>query len=118
VSHDFEVAGDTMWSPARQTGLIYAGFVAAVGEVLGQPTGLRPTPEGVSEIDTDAFVGFVDRVLDMYARSNHPILHAHLTPVISVSLVILERAGRPWPDEDPRLTPFRDYPDLGAAMPR
>ncbi|OLE28301.1 MAG: hypothetical protein AUG44_07765 [Actinobacteria bacterium 13_1_20CM_3_71_11] len=118
MSHDFEVAGDTVWSPARRAGLVYAGFARVVGDVLGQETGLTPTPEDVTQIDPDVFAGFVDGLLDMYSRSNHQILHAHLTPVIEVSLVILERAGRPWPDDDPRLTPFKGYPAVGLRMPR
>ena len=81
-------------------------------------SGLTRTPEDVTQIDPDVFAGFVDGLLDMYSRSNHQILHAHLTPVIEVSLVILERAGRPWPDDDPRLTPFKGYPAVGLRMPR
>jgi hypothetical protein len=116
VSYEFEVAGDTMWSPALQIGLIYEGFVQVLERVTGRPAGWVKTAGDTEEIDVDTFSHFVDGLLDMYSRSNHRILHAHLTPVIEVSLVILERAGRPWLDEDPRLAPFENYPEVGRRM--
>jgi hypothetical protein len=118
VSYEFEVGGDTMWSPALQVGLIYEGFVQALERVTGRPAGWVKTAGDTEEIDVDTFTYFVDGLLDMYSRSNHTILHAQLTSVIEVSLVILERAGRPWPHDDPRLAPFRGYPEVGLRMAR
>lgn len=118
VSYEFEVGGDTMWSPSLRVGLIYEGFVEVLERVTGRPAGWVKTAGDTEEIDVEAFAYFVDGLLEMYARSNHRILHAHLTPVIEVSLVILERAGRPWPEDDARLTPFQGYRDIGLRMAR
>ena len=79
---------------------------------------MTPTPADVTEIDVDVFAPFVGALLDMYSQSNHRVLHAYLGPVIEVSLVLLERAGRAWPQDDPRLTAFSNYPQLGSAMAR
>jgi hypothetical protein len=117
VSYAFEVGGETMWSPALRVGLIYEGYVQVLERVTGRPAGWVKTAGDTEEIDVDTFRYFVDGLLDM-SRSNHSILHAHLTPVIEVSLAILDRAGRPWPDDDPRLAPFKDYREVGLRMPR
>lgn len=116
MSYEFEVGGDTMWSPSLRVGLIHEGFVEVLARLMGRPAGWVETAGDTEEIDVDAFTYFVDGLLDMYSRSNHAILHAYLSPVIEVSLVILERAGRRWPDDDPRLTPFVNYPEVGQRM--
>ena len=118
MSYEFEVAGDTVWSPALRVGLIYDGYVRVLESVLGRPAGWTMVAGDTVRIEPEVFGHFVDGLLDAQASSNHPVLHAHLVPVLTVSLVLLDRAGRPWPADDPRLAPVADYRETARSMAR
>ena len=93
MSYPFTVDGETVWDPALRVGLLYVGITEAVSEVLGQPTGLKPSADGTCAIDVAAFHAFVDCLRESQASTRHPVYGAMMKGLLAVSVQLAKKTG-------------------------
>jgi hypothetical protein len=95
MSYIFDARDETVWSPALRVGQTYVGCARQLGLLLDIETGLDEVANDMVDIAVDGFQRFTRALLDEHLRSDHPIHRALSRGILLVSLVLLDRAGRP-----------------------
>lgn len=95
MSYIFDVGEDTVWSPSLRVGRLYVTLASCIVGEVGRGTGLDAVADDMYQIDLPVFGAFVRAVYDDFFSTDHQIHRDLLRGWLSVSLVLLERAGTP-----------------------
>ncbi|WP_396912918.1 DUF6086 family protein [Mycolicibacterium sp.] len=95
MSFIFDVADDTVWSPALRVGDLYVRFITQIADMLSLNSGLTAMASDYYYIDPDVFEVLVKKIFEENFHSTHQIGRAMLESVLAPSIVILDRIDRP-----------------------
>ncbi|GAA3710168.1 hypothetical protein GCM10022224_089590 [Nonomuraea antimicrobica] len=101
MSYIFEVADETIWSPARRVGQLYVGYIESIARTLKLPTGLTAVANDYFEINLAQFKSLIDTAANEYVTSSHTIFYQLLEPVLPVSIALILRADPTWQVANP-----------------
>ncbi|MCZ0980312.1 DUF6086 family protein [Streptomyces diastatochromogenes] len=108
-----------VWNPSNTVARLFVSTAEEIQHEFSLPTGLSRIMDDECEVDGEVFSAFISSLLVRYDRSNNLPLRGLLEGVISIGLVLLDRAGRPVGDLQ-NLSEFwqerRD--DFAQSMPR
>jgi hypothetical protein len=94
VSQYFQVGDLILWNPSRCVAELFVQTGEAVANLVDMTSGIGPMNADEYEIDMDAFVSFVDVVVERYMSSNHAVLRSLLEGFLVAAIVLVGRAGR------------------------
>jgi hypothetical protein len=108
MSQYFEIGDKVLWNPATRVAELYVRLAEAMAPIVDRPTGIGPVIADEYEIDLPVFEAFVLALLAEYERAHHSIMKSMMDGFISMSVVLLERAGSDVPVlRDARLIELR-----------
>ncbi|GAA4897022.1 hypothetical protein LX16_1270 [Stackebrandtia albiflava] len=107
MSYVFDVAGETVWSPASRVGALFVALSGVFAEYAGTPAGLHAEARDWYEIEPDVFARHVAALLDGPGR-NHPVYGLLAEGYLVTCVALATRAGV-------AVTPTPAFPDILAA---
>ena len=119
MSYIFDVGEDTIWSPSLRVGRLYVALADCMAAEDGQNTGLDAVADDMYQIDPPVFEDFVRTVYEDFFSTDHRIYRELLRGWLSVSLVLMERAGvRIEPETEEQKSFLSDIQEYARSMPR